>query len=69
MLGLGVADWERQALPQDLRSMIELREQARLRNDYATADKLREQLLEAGEVVKDTPAGTQWYFVRRGEIK
>ena len=25
VLRLGVADWERQALPQDLRSMIELR--------------------------------------------
>lgn len=65
VLGLGVAGWERERLPADLRQLIELRQEARQRKDYAAADALREQLLAAGVIVKDTPQGPQWYYSRR----
>ena len=42
-------------------------EPARQRKDYAAADSLRQQLLAAGVAVKDTPEGSQWYYVREGD--
>ena len=47
-------------LPEELLRMIREREEARRRRDYATADRLREELLEHGVVVEDTPQGTRW---------
>jgi cysteinyl-tRNA synthetase len=65
VLGIGVSNWERDRLPADLRQLIEQREEARERKDFAAADSLREQLLAAGVVVKDTSRGPQWYYSRR----
>jgi cysteinyl-tRNA synthetase len=36
------------------------RAEARNRRDYVTADAVREQLLEAGITVEDTPDGSAW---------
>ncbi|WP_456474991.1 cysteine--tRNA ligase [Candidatus Pyrohabitans sp.] len=47
-------------LPEELLRMIREREEARKRKDYATADRLREELLKHGVVVEDTPRGTRW---------
>ncbi|MGB4163065.1 MAG: cysteine--tRNA ligase [Bacillota bacterium] len=65
VLGLGVADWAPQELPEDLRKLIEEREEARKRRDFATADALRDRLAEAGVVIKDTPEGTKWSYTPR----
>jgi cysteinyl-tRNA synthetase len=43
---------------------LEQREAARTRRDYATADAIRDQLLEAGIVVEDTGGGTRWDLAR-----
>jgi cysteinyl-tRNA synthetase len=43
---------------------LEQRQAARARKDYATADAIRDQLLEAGIVVEDTAGGTRWELAR-----
>jgi cysteinyl-tRNA synthetase len=40
------------------------RQAARQRKDYAAADAIRDQLLHAGVVVEDTPAGPRWELAR-----
>jgi cysteinyl-tRNA synthetase len=43
---------------------IEQRQAARARRDYPAADAIRQQLLAAGIVVEDTPAGPRWELAR-----
>lgn len=43
-----------------INALIQEREQARQRKDWATADKLRQQLMEMGITVEDTSDGTLW---------
>jgi cysteinyl-tRNA synthetase len=40
--------------------ILELREEARLRRDYVTADKIRLKLAELGIIVEDTRDGPKW---------
>jgi len=47
-------------LPDALRAKIEEREQARKARDWAAADRLRGELLEAGVVLEDTKDGVRW---------
>jgi cysteinyl-tRNA synthetase len=65
VLGLGVSEWRREELPEDLRRLITLREEARRAGRFSESDQLRDQLLAAGVAVKDTPAGTRWHHTRR----
>ncbi len=57
---LGVMRFEQEGLPPDILSLIEQREAARRRRDFAESDRLRVALLEKGVVVEDTPSGTRW---------
>ncbi len=43
-----------------IEAAIAERTQAKKRRDFATADQLREQLLDKGIVLEDTPDGTLW---------
>ncbi len=43
--------------------VLELREEARRRKDYALADRVRARLSELGVVVEDTPRGPRWKLV------
>ena len=43
-----------------VRMVLEQREAARARKDYATADALRDQLNQSGLEIEDTPAGPRW---------
>jgi len=45
---------------QILQEVINLREQARKEKNWALADKIRQQLWEAGIEIEDTPGGTRW---------
>jgi cysteinyl-tRNA synthetase len=65
VLGLGVEDWQKEELPSDLQELLALRQQARASRDFARADELRAQLLEANIGVKDTPTGPQWYYLTK----
>jgi len=57
---LGIMDFEEVALPPPLAELLARRDQARIRKDFAAADRLRKELLAAGVVVEDTPTGTRW---------
>ena len=44
----------------DVEILIKQRNEAKASKDYATADKLRDFLLENNILIEDTPAGTVW---------
>src|SRR5579863_5585554 len=44
----------------EIEKQVAAREAARLQRDFAAADRIREQLLEAGVIIEDTKAGTRW---------
>ena len=60
ILGLGVDKWRRAELPEELKRLLDERDAARARRDYATADELRARLAAAGVEIMDTPSGTKW---------
>lgn len=43
-----------------VRMVLEQREGARARKDYATADAIRDQLQQTGLAIEDTPSGPRW---------
>ncbi|HZE89844.1 MAG TPA: DALR domain-containing protein, partial [Verrucomicrobiae bacterium] len=55
----GVRDREDAALPPELAQLVEARQDARGRKDFAEADRLRKLLLERGIVLEDTPGGVR----------
>ena len=40
--------------------VLEMRAKARAEKDWATCDKIRDSLNEAGFIIKDTPDGAVW---------
>jgi cysteinyl-tRNA synthetase len=40
--------------------LIEQRQEARATKDFATADRVRDQLAAAGVEIEDTPQGPRW---------
>jgi len=70
LLGLLKTDadhWFRNASNQKLKIseielMIQEREQARQTNDFARADKIRNDLLEQGVIIEDGPEGPVWRY-------
>lgn len=57
---LGVMDFEEETISEEARALIRQREDARSRGDYASSDRLREQLAGMGILVQDTSGGTIW---------
>jgi cysteinyl-tRNA synthetase len=43
-----------------VRLVLDQRQAARQRKDYATADAIRDELKQAGLVIEDTPSGPRW---------
>jgi len=50
----------------EVEALVQQRAEARSRRDFATADAIRQKLLERGIVLEDTPHGTIWRRVGRG---
>jgi cysteinyl-tRNA synthetase len=46
-----------------VRALLEQRELARASKDFDAADRIRDQLKEAGIDVEDTPSGPRWTVV------
>jgi cysteinyl-tRNA synthetase len=49
-----------ESLDQDISAMIAKRDEARAAKDWAASDRLRDELLERGIIIEDTPHGTRW---------
>jgi cysteinyl-tRNA synthetase len=60
LLGLDLAEVAGMALPAGAEALITRREQARAARDFATADRLRDELATLGVEVTDTRAGPTW---------
>lgn len=50
-------------LSNDLKNLIQEREQARSLSDWKTADRIRETLEKQGITIKDTPSGPIWQYI------
>ncbi|MEM1563757.1 MAG: DALR domain-containing protein, partial [Candidatus Bathyarchaeia archaeon] len=52
-------------LPPEVEELIKKREEARKAKDWATADKIRDQLNAMGIILEDTPQGVKWRIEKR----
>ncbi len=59
VLGLGMAHWaeEQVAIPLSVQTLVDERQRARQNKNFAESDRLRDEILKLGFVVKDTPQG------------
>ena len=48
---------EEESVPQELKDLIEKREKARLKQDWKTADSIRNLLQMEGWLIEDSPSG------------
>ena len=51
---------EEEMLAADIEALIEERQAARKAKDFATADRIRDELLEKGIILEDTREGVKW---------
>ncbi len=58
---LGVMNWiKEESIEKDLQELIDQREEARKAKDWATADRLRDELKEKGIILSDGKDGVKW---------
>lgn len=55
---------EEEELGEEEKLLVKEREEARKRKDFATADKIRDELKAKGILLEDTPQGTSWKRIR-----
>ncbi len=57
---LGLIEHEKGTVDEEIDALIEERQQAREVGDYERSDEIRDELLEQGIVIEDTPQGPRW---------
>ncbi len=57
---LGILKEKKATLTEEEKKLINEREQARKKKDYAKADEIRAKLREKGIILEDTPKGVRW---------
>ena len=53
-------DTSYEAFEKAVNMLLEMRQEAKRNKDWATSDKIRDDLTKAGFVIKDTPTGFEW---------
>ncbi|MCR2033393.1 cysteine--tRNA ligase [Anaerofustis stercorihominis] len=61
VLGLLTKEKEDEILEDEILELIEKRQEARKNKDFTLADKIRDDLLDKGIVLKDTREGVKWH--------
>ena len=61
LFGLNLID-DTPDIPNSLKDLIKQREQARTDNDFAIADKIRQELEANNIIINDTPTGSIWEY-------
>ena len=61
---LGILEEKEEKLSSELKKLIDQREKARKENNFAKADKIRNQLKEKGIILEDTKEGIRWKKVK-----
>lgn len=61
---MGIMAKENDDLADDLKALIEQRQEARKNKDFAKSDEIRDLLLEKGIIIEDTPTGVKWSYKR-----
>ena len=51
-----------QSLDEEIEELIRQRTEARKQKDWATADRIRDELKERHVVLEDTPQGVKWHI-------
>ncbi|MEK7082420.1 MAG: cysteine--tRNA ligase [Patescibacteria group bacterium] len=59
VLGLGLKNMKKKAVPARVKTLVAARESARRKRDWEKADALREKIKSLGYLVKDTPEGAE----------
>lgn len=57
---LGISYKNRELLDDEIKKLIEKREEARKAKNWAEADKIRDELKKQGIALEDTPSGVRW---------
>ena len=57
---LGVLRFTKEELDKDIGALVQQREDARKRKDFATADRIRDELKNKSIILEDTPDGVKW---------
>ncbi|MCH4890461.1 cysteine--tRNA ligase [Acidaminobacter sp. JC074] len=61
---LGILVKENDVLADDLKALIDERQEARKAKNFERSDEIRDLLLEKGIVLEDTPTGVKWSYKR-----
>ncbi len=57
---VALKDSNYEAFEKAVNMLLEMRQEAKRNKDWATSDKIRDDLTKAGFVIKDTPTGFEW---------
>ncbi len=63
ILGL-VYNREKESLDEEIEKLIEKRQEARANRDFATADKIRDELKSRNIILEDTAQGVKWHIAK-----